>query len=379
MPKTLRILRIIARMNVGGPAIQIAGIAKHIDTSKYETLLLAGYCETNETDYLDQTTIACDLMRIEGLGRSIKIKSDLIALISIIKVIWRFKPHIIHTHTAKAGMLGRVASLISFWPSKRIHTFHGHVLKGYFSERTSRILIFIEKTLGLFTHKIVVVGKNVGHDLVNLGVTRPSKIVSIPSGIEEPNFPPMGWARQTFGLDQSTIIGAFIGRIEPIKRFDRFIECVDLINRQGVNCLFIVAGDGSLRERYEKICLSRNLPVKFLGWITEVETVIAACDFTILTSDNEGIPMAFIQSAFAAKPIVSTNVGSVEEIVLDNKTGLLGKSTGEDLAAKCIELIQDPLLRKNLGAGASLHANLNFTVRRLTKDHEELYDLVSRL
>ena len=176
----IRILRIISRMNIGGPAVQISGLMRGLDSRDFEHILLTGHCESDESDYLVSVAPDVGAIRINGLGRSLNLIADLRAFIRILKVIREFRPDIIHTHTAKAGVLGRIASIASGHSSIRVHTFHGHLLNGYFSQRTTQLVIIIEKFLALFTHSLITVGENVCNDLIKVGIGRIEKFVVIP-------------------------------------------------------------------------------------------------------------------------------------------------------------------------------------------------------
>jgi len=163
-------MRIIARMNVGGPAVQVSGLMRGFDKYVFEHELVTGYCAADEADYLEKVATDVKALRIDGLGRSIKPRADITALFAIIKEIRRFKPDVIHTHTAKAGVIGRVASILSGHKSVRVHTFHGHLLNGYFGPIKTKLVILVEKTLALFTDQLLAVGAKVKDDLLSVGI-----------------------------------------------------------------------------------------------------------------------------------------------------------------------------------------------------------------
>ena len=150
----IRVMRIIARMNVGGPAVQVSGLMRGLNSNEFDHRLYTGFCATDEADYLDSVATDVSAMRIEGLGRRVNLGGDIRAFLSLVKAIREFKPHIIHTHTAKAGFLGRVASLISLQKTVRVHTFHGHLLSGYFGSFKRILVIIAEKSLAFVTHQL---------------------------------------------------------------------------------------------------------------------------------------------------------------------------------------------------------------------------------
>ena len=180
------------------------------------------------------------------------------------------------------------------------------------------------------------------------------------------------------GLESNFVYVSFIGRVTQIKRPDRFLDMVEIVTKQNKNVKFLVAGGGDLLEECKKSAHERSLPILFLGWRSDIENILSASDIVVLTSDNEGTPISLIQAGLAGKPTVSTNVGSVKEIVLDGKTGSITDLTPESLAIAVSYLAEDGVLRKNFGSAASVHTHTNYSVDRLVKDHSRLYkELIS--
>jgi glycosyltransferase involved in cell wall biosynthesis len=291
----IRVMRIIARMNVGGPAVQVSGLMRGFDAQVFEQELVTGYCAANEADYLEKVATDVKSIRIDGLGRSIKPRADLTALFAIVKEIRRFKPDVIHTHTAKAGVVGRIASILSGRKSVRVHTFHGHLLNGYFGAGKTKLVILVEKFLALFTDQLLAVGTKVKDDLLAVGIGNQSKFGVMPPGLQLAQVPSQSFARHELGLSADATYCAFIGRITQIKRPDRFLDVVAEIKSRGIDLQFIVAGAGELLQYCQDRAKVENLPVTFLGWREDIEVVLAAADFVLLTSDNEGTPLSLIQ------------------------------------------------------------------------------------
>ena len=366
-------MRIIARMNVGGPAVQVTGLMRGFDESAFEQRLLTGFCDTDESDYLETVAPDVTVTRIEGLGRSISPSADLRAFLKIVKEIREFKPDVIHTHTAKAGVVGRIASLISGHRSIRVHTFHGHLLHGYFGGFKTRIVIVIEKVLGYFTDRLLAVGKQTMLDLLRAGIGTKKKFSVMPPGLELKSLPSRASACRELGLEEGEIYCSLIGRVTQIKRPDRFLDVVADAKKHDVPIHFIVAGDGQLLLKCKKRARDEALPVTFLGWRTDIETVLAASDIVLLTSDNEGTPLSLIQAGMAHIPVVSTRVGSVSEIVKDGETGFVVDSSAIALRSAISRLVDDPALRKRLGDNANEYTMARYGVARLVKDHQELY------
>ena len=373
IPNKIKVLRIIARMNVGGPAVQVSGLMRGFDQEVFEQKLLTGYCAADEADYLEKVAVDVKAIRIDGLGRSIKPRADLTALFSIIKEIRRFKPDVIHTHTAKAGVVGRLASIFSGQRSIRIHTFHGHLLHGYFGAGKTKLVILIEKFLALFTHQLLAVGKKVQDDLISAGIGNSKKFAVMPPGLQLAHVPSKSEARQELGLDQNEIYCAFIGRITQIKRPDRFLEVVSKVSNSGIKVHFVVAGAGELLQECQGRVAAENLPVTFLGWREDIEVVLAAADFVILTSDNEGTPLSLIQAGMVGIPVVATNVGSTNEIVVDGQTGFLTDLSVDQLSKAVTKVATDSDLRAQMGAAGKEYTMARYGVARLVKDHQDLY------
>ena len=369
----IRVMRIIARMNVGGPAVQVSGLMRGFDPLEFDHRLYTGFCAADEADYLDTVAPDVKATRIEGFGRRVSLGGDVRAFISLIREIRSFKPHIIHTHTAKAGFLGRIASIISLHPSIRVHTFHGHLLKGYFGSYKRRLVIIAEKVLATFTDELLAVGDKVRQDLLAAGIGNPKKFDLMPPGLKISQLPNKLESQEFYGLTSSRLQCGFIGRVTQIKRPDRFLDVVSEIKKRGVFIEFFIAGDGELLKICRRRIASEELPVKILGWQSDIEKVLAAADLVLLTSDNEGTPLSLIQAEMAGLPVVTTRVGSVPEVVLDGITGIITSLEVQEIADALEKLANSNELRAQMGAAAQVFTLANFGVKRLVHDHEELY------
>ena len=369
----IRVMRIIARMNVGGPAVQVSGLMRGFNSNEFEHRLFTGFCATDEADYLNSVATDIKATRIDGLGRSVNLRGDIRAFFLLIKAIREFKPHIIHTHTAKAGFLGRIASLLSLQKSVRVHTFHGHLLTGYFGSIKRMLVVIAEKSLALATQQLLAVGDKVRQDLLEAGIGSKEKFALMPPGLALGNLPSKDDALTFFGLNNERLQCAFIGRVTQIKRPDRFLDVVSEIKKRGTSLDFFVAGDGELLEACRERIIAENLPVNVLGWQSNIEKVLSAADIVVLTSDNEGTPLSLIQAGMAGLPVVSTNVGSVPEVVLDNVTGLITSLDVKEISDALEKLVSNKALRAQLGIKAQEFTLANFGVQRLVQDHEVLY------
>ncbi len=369
----IRVMRIIARMNVGGPAVQVSGLMRGLSTSQFDQRLYTGFCADDESDYLDTVATDVNAVRIKGFGRRVSLSADIKAFFSLVREIKSFKPHIIHTHTAKAGFLGRIASIVSLQPSLRVHTFHGHLLNGYFGPFKRSLVVIAEKVLAVFTHQLLAVGDKVRQDLLQAGIGNLRRFDLMPPGLEIGQLPNSIESKECFGLNASMLQCALIGRVTQIKRPDRFLDVVAELKQRGVKLEFFMAGDGELLDSCRERIVREDLLVKVLGWQSDIERVLSAADIVVLTSDNEGTPLSLIQAGMAGLPVVATGVGSVPEIVIDNVTGFVTGLGIQQIADALEELLISADLRANMGAAAAEFTLANFGLQRLLSDHENLY------
>jgi len=371
--RPIRVMRIITRMNIGGPAVQVSGLMRGFNSIEFDHRLYTGFCAVDEADYLDSVATDVKAIRIEGLGRRVSFGGDIKAFISLVKAICDFKPDVIHTHTAKAGFLGRIASLVSLQKSIRVHTFHGHLLNGYFGSFKRLLIVISERSLATITRQLLAVGDKVREDLLKAGIGKKQKFGLMPPGLEIGILPLKTESRAFYGLSNDRLQCAFIGRVTQIKRPDRFLDVVSEIKKREVNLGFFMAGDGELLDACRKRIDADELPVVVLGWQSNIGRVLSAADIVLLTSDNEGTPLCLIQAGMAGLPVVTTNVGSVPEVVLNNITGVISELDVLQIADALENLTNNHALRAQLGKAAQEFTSGNFGVQRLVHDHEELY------
>ena len=366
-------MQIIARMNVGGPAVIVAELMRGLDKSAFEQILVTGYCDENEADYLD--TVATDIKatRIAGLGRSVSLIADLKAFFGLISLIRKYKPDVIHTHTAKAGVLGRLASILAGRGAVRLHTFHGHLLHGYFSRAITKLVILIEKFFAARTSVLIAIGTKVRDDLISAGIGQAEKYRVFFPGLPTPKSISKESAQSALGLNSETLYVTFVGRLTQIKRPDRLLDVAKECKSRGMNVRFLVAGEGELFESSKLRCQHEDLEVTFLGWRNDIDQIFAASDIAILTSDNEGIPLTLIQAPQAGLPIVATNVGSISDIVLNESNGYLTQTNTTEMANAIEKLARDTQLRKLMGEAGKARAGQYFSLDRMIKDHSDLY------
>ena len=373
MQPKVKVLRIIARMNVGGPAVQISNLMRGLDPKIFDQKLITGYCEQNEIDYLELNAPEIPCTRIKGFGRRVSLKEDLLAFFYLAREIKKFKPDYIHTHTAKAGVLGRTAAILVFSPAKLIHTFHGHLLHGYFSPFKTKLVVLIEKLLATRSTTLVSVGEQVRDDLLAAGVGRQDQFRIIPPGVYLGAIPKSHLIRTSLDIPESATVITFLGRITKVKRPDRFAQVALQISKQTPNIYFLIVGSGELEEILKSELSTISSKVKFLGWRNDIENILEATDIMLLTSDNEGTPVSAIQAGMAGIPTVSTNVGSVSKIIEDGVSGILTSLNPSEIVEQLQKLIRDTKLRQTLGERAKLDITEHFSVSQLIKKHEEIY------
>jgi glycosyltransferase involved in cell wall biosynthesis len=373
MPNKIKVMRVIARMNIGGPAVQVMELMNGIDNQFFDQKLYTGYCDKNEAEFLDVFPNNITINRIPGFGRRINFISDFKAFLYLLLEIKRFKPDIIHTHTAKAGLIGRLAGLVSLRKVRLIHTYHGHLLNGYFTPMKTRLVVIAERFLALFTFKLVCVGKQVQTDLLAAGIGKTDQYVVISPGIKIGEIPDKAILRSKFGITHDQIVITYLGRITSIKRPDRFSEVVINLVKSDKNILFLIVGSGDLESDLKTSLSSVAENVKFLGWRTDIENILGATDILLLTSDNEGIPISIIQAALAGVPTVSTNVGSIKEIITNGENGFLTSSDPNDISRFLQILIRDQELRNKFGLSVKQEVTNKFSVSSFLKNYQNLY------
>ena len=368
----IRVLRVIARMNVGGPAWQVSVLTRGLENDQFTSQLVCGEISEGEADFLALRDPELAVTRIPTLGRSLNAFDDVRAFWQLVRIIRKTKPDIVHTHTAKAGVLGRVAAVLMRVPV-RVHTFHGHVLHGYFSPIVTQIFIQIERVLGWFTHGIVSVGSQVRDDLLEVGIGTPEKYTVIAPGVAQGETVNRDVARESLGLLPDARVALFIGRLTQIKRPDRLLEAFSLVLEEVSSAVLLMAGEGELFESTKELGAGFGDSVRFLGWRSDLAVLFAAADVAVLSSDNEGMPVTLIEASMAGVPCVTTDVGSAREVVLDNETGFVVPTDSVAIAQALITLFTNEKLRSEMGVAAAAHTIANFSSNRLVKDHVNLY------
>jgi glycosyltransferase involved in cell wall biosynthesis len=380
-----RVLRVIARLNVGGPAIQAITLSRLLDERGYETRLIRGQ-EGDREGSMDALAAQLGVapVNLPTLQRRIGV-GDVASLAFLVRQIRDWQPEILHTHAAKAGALGRIAALLAGRRRPRviIHTFHGHVLTGYFSPRVSTAFTVIERFLARHTTCLIAVSEEVRADLVRLRVAPPGQILVVPLGFDFSRFDVQEderrkrreAIRRELGIPLEAPLVTLVARLEPIKRVDRFVRVANLLEAPA-ETRFLVVGDGALREELRNAPEARQLGDRLVwaGLRDDMPDVYFASDVVAVTSDNEGTNVSAIEAQAAGVPVVTTRVGGMATALQDGETGLLVEPEDEEEFARTLErLLIDSTLRARLGQTGSERAREDFSLASLVRNVDALY------
>jgi glycosyltransferase involved in cell wall biosynthesis len=389
MPK---VLRIINRLNLGGPTYNAAYLSKYL-APEFETLLVAGIKERDEasSEFIVEQ-MGLKPVFIPEMKRQINFSDDRIAYKKIKDIIRDFRPDIVHTHAAKAGTLGRLAAYHLNVPVI-LHTFHGHVFHSYFNPVKTALFKNIERYLSKRSTRIIAISDIQKQELCSIHkVCELEKTVVVPLGFDLSRF----WNNQdelrsrfrsSLELSDDTLVVAIIGRIVPVKNHEFFIRSFAAVKTQyNGKVVAIVVGDGDDRKKMESLSKSLNLtistpemPLKsadliFTSWINNVELALAGCDLVAMTSLNEGTPVSLIEAQAAQKPIVSTEVGGIRNVVLPNESALLSSPGDQlDFESNLLRLLSDSRLRADLSQKGRPFVHARFHFERLVEDTRKLY------
>jgi glycosyltransferase involved in cell wall biosynthesis len=376
----VKIVRIIARLNVGGPAIHVVLLTARLRARGYETILVKGTEAPSEGDMLD---FARDLdvrpVVLPQLGREIRWWDDVMAFWNLLTLIRRERPDIVHTHTAKAGLLGRIAAWLAGVPLV-VHTFHGHVFQGYFSPARTRIFVALERWLARRTHRLVAVSERVRDEVLARGIGRPERFHVVPVGLDLQRFaecdPRRGQLRVELRLPPQAPLVGIVARLVPIKRHELFLAAAAAVATRMPSCRFLVVGDGERRHALEGMARELGITdrVLFLGWRRDLERIYADLDVAVLTSANEGSPVSLIEAMASGVPVVGPRVGGVPDVIDDGVSGIVvPPGDAAPVAEAIVRLLGDVELRRKMGAAARERALRLYGADRLVADITALY------
>jgi len=384
----MRIARVLTRLNLGGPARQVLASDPLLAHRGHTLRIFCGTPQAGEGDLFDEVRRAgLDVVRVAGLKRGIAPASDLMARRRLKRMILEFNPDILHTHASKAGTLGRQA-VRGQEHIGRVHTFHGHVLRGYFPEAISARLVAHERALAKETDRILAVSHATADDLVELGVTDEEQLVVVPPGIEMQDLlaipRQVGRAgdsavRRRLGLAPTDFLVGVVGRLAEVKRPTRAIEVFRTLSERYPQLHLVFVGDGEERRALEKrigeLPEAEVARVHMLGAVENMTEIWTGLDAVLLVSRSEGLPVCLIEAAAAAVPAVAEAVGGVEEVVAHERTGFVGGEVTE-LAFGLSQLMDSPEEALGMGQRARLRARSSFSADRLADRLEGVYEAV---
>lgn len=386
---TVRVARIITRLNIGGPSIQATKLTARLAPGGFETLLIYGQLGAGEGDMsylLEPGTI--QPLHVPTLRRPVSPLNDALTCLSIFRALCRFRPAIVHTHMAKAGLTGRLAAIAYNLTRGRrararlVHTYHGHVFDGYFSKRTTQVFLTTERFLARWTDVLIAISVQIRHELLSeYHIGRPEQVQIVPLGLDLSSFETVdreASERARGGLDvpATAVTITLVGRLTVIKQPGLFLEMARLVHTRHPEALFLLVGDGELRSHLERQREELGLQdsVRFLGWRRDLATIYAATDVFVLSSRNEGTPVALIEALAAGVPSVCTDVGGVRDVLTDPACGVIvSAQTAEALADAVCGIVEGGKSRLDSGHPARQSIVARFSFDRLAGDLATMY------
>ena len=381
----IKVLRIIARLNVGGPAKHVVLLTAGLDKNKYDSTLVYGGIEEGEGDMSGLAKAGgIKYIFIPEMSRSINPLGDLKAFLKIFSIIRKDRPQIVHTHTAKAGTLGRLAAIMAGVPIK-IHTFHGHIFYGYFNKILTNYFMLVERALAAFTDRIIAISDIQKDELLNkYNIGNESKYSVVNIGLDLERFSDLekkrGNFRRKLGLANDDILIGIVGRLVPVKNHRMFIKAAlnlkNLVKPEVFDKIkFIVVGGGEEKESLTGYAKSLGIDGSFIfsGWADDIEEVYADLDIVALTSKNEGTPLSLIEAMASSKPVIATDVGGVRDVVQDS--GFLVDSDDDTgYARRLAELVMSESKRREMGLKGKNLVIKRYSKERLIGQIDKLYD-----
>jgi glycosyltransferase involved in cell wall biosynthesis len=378
--RRIKVMRIIDRLNVGGPAIHAVVTSRGLDRTRFRTVLVVGSIEPSEGDmaYLLEGGGVDRVVPIASFGREIRPVRDLMTAVQLYRLMRQERPDVVHTHKAKAGALGRLVSFVCGVPV-RVHTYHGHALSGYFGATRSRVFQFIERSLALITASLIVPAPRLRDELVeHFRIAAPDRFEVIPLGFDLAPFASCeqwrGQLRRELGVSADQPLVGIVGRMVPVKDHATFVAAAEQLAQRRPDVHFVLVGGGELETEIRADVARRGLSActHFIGWRRDLPRIYADLDVVALCSINEGTPVSLIEAMAAGTPVVSTSVGGVPDVLRGGERGLLVPSGDPRALALAIEQTLGPGARERAaGFRAAVHREYGAT--RLCRQLEDLY------
>lgn len=374
----VRVAQVITRLNVGGPALLVLLLAERLDPERFAPVVIHGTTLASEGDMRQVRPTRAATLHLPTLAREISPVADLRTLASLVRELRRLRPAIVHTHLAKAGLLGRIAARLTGVPVV-VHTFHGTVFEEYFDPVRSRLFLALERWAARLSDRLVALSASQREQLLRRGVGRSTTVVEIPIGVELERFraPARGALRAELGVAEGAPLVGSVGRLVPIKAVDAFLDAAARVARSCPDARFVVVGGGELEQDLRRRAgdLGLDARLDFLGFRADLEFVLADLDVLVLSSRNEGTPVTVIEALAAGCAVVATAVGGVPEVLEHGRSGVLvppGDTVA--LAAAVERLIDDPAARSRLGSAGRARAWTSFEAGAMVARVAALYE-----
>ena len=359
---SLRVLHPITRLTLGGSSENTIASCVALDRAGYQCLVATSFRESDASSLDDARRRGCRVVDIPALGREIAPLGDLAALAELVRSIRRERPAIVHTHTSKAGFIGRLAAVIARVPAV-IHQPHGHIFYGYYSPRRTAVFTALERMAARWTDRIITLTDRGAAEHLARDIGRAEQYVTVPSGVPTAELrataPPRGEARARLGLDPDAFVVVGLGRLVPIKGFDLLVRALPAVAEQVPSARVLLVGDGAERQRLEAVAASLDVTrqLRLAGETLDVAAYLAAADVVAVPSRNEGMGRVIVEAMALGLPVVATAVGGIPDVVTDGECGrLIAPEDVDALSAALIELGRDPALRRKLGEAAMQRA-----------------------
>jgi glycosyltransferase involved in cell wall biosynthesis len=373
----IRVMRIIARLNIGGPAIHVSLLTQRLDREQYDTRLVVGSISEDEGDmtyYAESLGVQPDV--VPNLQRQVNIVQDIRVLMAIYRLMREYEPHVVHTHTAKAGFIGRLAAKMAGVPVI-VHTFHGHVFKGYFGPVKTQVFLWLERLAARFSDTIITLTDSLRRELAEeYRITRKSRMTVLPLGLDLQAFAKVerktGAFLNAWDIPTDVPVVGIVARMAPVKNHALFVEAAALVHEQRPNVRFVIVGDGETREdviaQIKKLGLDDVFTLT--GWLQGTPEVYADLDLKVITSHNEGTPVTLIEALTAGCPVVSTDMGGVGELLDGGTFGALVSAGDAQAVASAIITTLDNPPDPETARRAMIH---RYGIDRLVRDIQSLY------
>ena len=359
---SVRVLHLITRLTLGGSSENTIASCVALNRAGYDCTLATSFRESDAASLADARRRGCRIVDVPAMGREVAPLADLTALAQLVRLIRRERPAVVHTHTSKAGFVGRLAAVVARAPAV-IHQPHGHIFYGYYGPRRTAVFAALERRAARWTDRIITLTDRGATEHLAHGIGRAERYVTVPSGVPTAELraaaPTRDEARARLGLDVDAIVIVGLGRLMPIKGFDLLVRALPIVVSQVPPARILLVGEGAERAHLERIAASLGVAgcLRLTGQTTAVAPYLAAADVVAVPSRNEGMGRVIVEAMALGRPVVATAVGGIPDVVTDGECGRLVEPEDVDaLAAALIEFGRDPALRRKLGEAATQRA-----------------------